>query len=72
MKKGTIWSPAALLLAGLWVGACSALPSAGFANQQTDTLRQLVILYTNDEHGWMERYQDAGGAAGIARLWRQG
>jgi len=71
VKKGTIRILAFLLLAGLAVGACSALPSAGFANQQTDTLRQLVILYTNDEHGWMEPYQDAGGAAGIARLWRQ-
>jgi len=71
VKRGTIRNLAALLLAGLWVGGCSALPSAGFANQQTDTLRQLVILYTNDEHGWMEPYQNAGGAAGIARLWRQ-
>jgi 5'-nucleotidase/UDP-sugar diphosphatase len=31
---------------------------------------QLVILYTNDEHGWMEATDESGGAAGMAGLWR--
>jgi 2',3'-cyclic-nucleotide 2'-phosphodiesterase (5'-nucleotidase family) len=38
---------------------------------QTETVRQLTILYTNDEHGWMEPYQETAGAAGVARLWRE-
>ncbi|MCI0828483.1 MAG: hypothetical protein J4N73_12030, partial [Chloroflexi bacterium] len=30
-----------------------------------------MILYTNDEHGWMDRYQNTGGSAGMAYKWRQ-
>jgi len=30
-----------------------------------------VILYTNDEHGWMDPYQNTGGSAGMAYKWRQ-
>jgi 2',3'-cyclic-nucleotide 2'-phosphodiesterase (5'-nucleotidase family) len=33
--------------------------------------RQLVILYTNDEHGWMEATESTGGAAGLMGLWRE-
>lgn len=60
-----------LLLVGALAIGCSALPAGGLESRQTDTIRQLVILYTNDEHGWMDPYQNAGGAAGMARLWRQ-
>jgi len=35
---------------------------------QTDTV---TILYTNDEHGWMERDDDLGGAAEMMALWQQ-
>ncbi|HJX40374.1 MAG TPA: hypothetical protein VJ345_02840, partial [Anaerolineales bacterium] len=42
-----------------------------FGHGQTETVRQLTILYTNDEHGWMEPYQETAGAAGVARLWRE-
>ncbi len=30
----------------------------------------LTILYTNDEHGWMEATKETGGAAGLMGLWR--
>ncbi|MFC1618533.1 bifunctional metallophosphatase/5'-nucleotidase [Candidatus Neomarinimicrobiota bacterium] len=33
--------------------------------------RQLVILYTNDEHGWMEATASTDGAAGLMGLWRE-
>lgn len=33
--------------------------------------RQLVILYTNDEHGWMEATVSTGGAAGLMGLWQE-
>ena len=56
-----------LLLATL-ASSCSLLP---LSIQQSDTLRRLTILYTNDEHGWMEGYQNTDGAAGIAGLWRE-
>jgi 5'-nucleotidase/UDP-sugar diphosphatase len=31
----------------------------------------LTILYTNDEHGWMEGENSGGGAANLIGLWRQ-
>ena len=31
---------------------------------------QIVILYTNDEHGWMEPTGTHGGAAGMMGLWK--
>ncbi len=31
---------------------------------------ELTILYTNDEHGWMEPTDEYGGAAGISGLWK--
>ena len=60
-----------LWLGPLVLGACSLLPNSGLASRQTETLRRLVILYTNDEHGWMDPYQNSGGSAGMAYKWRQ-
>lgn len=31
---------------------------------------QVIILYTNDEHGWMEATDTHGGAAGMMGLWK--
>ncbi len=31
----------------------------------------IVILYTNDEHGWMEANSNADGAAGMFGLWKE-
>lgn len=33
--------------------------------------RQITILYTNYEHGWMKATSTTGGAAGLMGLWRQ-
>lgn len=41
-----------------------------FADRETGTLKRLIILYTNDEHGWLEPWEGADGAAGMAWLWR--
>ena len=32
---------------------------------------ELLIIYTNDEHGWMEGVEDGRGAAEIVSLWRE-
>lgn len=40
-------------------------------NPPNEINRQLTILYTNDEHGWMEPTATTGGAAGLMGLWRQ-
>jgi 2',3'-cyclic-nucleotide 2'-phosphodiesterase (5'-nucleotidase family) len=36
-----------------------------------DSTRCITILYTNDEHGWMEVSQYSDGAAGMMGLWRE-
>ncbi len=36
----------------------------------TSELIQITILYTNDEHGWMESNDDGGGAAEMLGLWQ--
>lgn len=55
----------------LWVLFLFLLPLlAACGPRQSDTLRRLVILYTNDEHGWMEAGAPYGGAPGLLAQWR--
>jgi 2',3'-cyclic-nucleotide 2'-phosphodiesterase (5'-nucleotidase family) len=54
-----------LFLSSLLLAACGGMP------RQTETLRRLIILHTNDEHGWMDPYKGSGGAAGLMRLWER-
>jgi len=55
--------------AGIALAACTPrVPD--LSEGQTDKLRSLTILYTNDEHGWMERTEQCGGAAGMLAQWR--
>lgn len=61
----------ALILLGLFFGFSAACANDSFAARQTDTVRHIVVLYTNDEHGWMEPYQNAGGSAAMAYKWRE-
>lgn len=54
----------ALLLALL---SCASLLFA----QQGATSRELTVLYTNDEHGWMEGMSPGQGAGNLYNLWRE-
>ena len=54
---------ASLLLCSLFMASCATAP------RETETLRRLTILHTNDEHGWMESYKGSGGADGLQRRW---
>jgi len=49
---------------------CSRKNTAPDGPNPVTTFR-VVILYTNDEHGWMEATDTHGGAAGMMGLWRQ-
>lgn len=61
----------AAALFGTAVLMASCTPRAeDFADRETGVLKRLIILYTNDEHGWLEPWEGAAGAAGMARLWR--
>jgi 5'-nucleotidase/UDP-sugar diphosphatase len=35
-----------------------------------ESYRQIILLYTNDEHGWLEPTDTHGGAAGMMGLWK--
>jgi 2',3'-cyclic-nucleotide 2'-phosphodiesterase (5'-nucleotidase family) len=60
----------ALFGAGALLTACT--PAApNFADRETETLRRLVLLYTNDEHGWAEPAGETGGSASMLGLWRR-
>lgn len=48
----------------LAVIGCSAVPGA-----ITSTERTITVLYTNDEHGWMEGVTPGQGAANLYDLW---
>jgi 2',3'-cyclic-nucleotide 2'-phosphodiesterase (5'-nucleotidase family) len=45
-------------------------PTATDNNASSDTTVQLTILYTNDEHGWMEGVEAGEGAANLINRWR--
>ncbi|MGD2088316.1 MAG: bifunctional UDP-sugar hydrolase/5'-nucleotidase [Candidatus Aminicenantes bacterium] len=38
--------------------------------ENNNIFNRIVILYTNDEHGWMEATDTHGGAAGMMGLWK--
>ena len=62
--RRTFGTVALALLTGLYFTAC----------YRGDPYRQVVILYTNDEHGWMEPVDTTagiGGAAEMMGLWRE-
>ncbi len=49
-----------------------SLPTAGSEAEASDVaVRHLTVLYTNDEHGWMEGVEVGGGAANMMGLWRE-
>lgn len=36
-----------------------------------DTIREIIILYTNDEHGWILGTEEGAGAANLLGLWQE-
>jgi len=57
-------------------GAGAALTACGqglpdYSGIQTENLRSMTLLYTNDEHGWMEQMSPNGGAGGMYRRWQR-
>lgn len=38
---------------------------------ETDSIRELTVLYTNDEHGWMQGREPGTGASNLLGLWQQ-
>ena len=40
-------------------------------DEKEETVRKIIILYTNDEHGWMEESEETDGAAKLMGVWRE-
>ena len=47
----------------IWLNFTLILFSACSDENGEETVRKIVILYTNDEHGWMEESEETDGAA---------
>ena len=41
------------------------------SDREADRLREITVLYTNDEHGWMEGMAPGQGAANLYQLWQE-
>jgi 5'-nucleotidase/UDP-sugar diphosphatase len=63
-------TPAPTATPGAGSLAVTVSPAEATPTDVATGVQQLVILYTNDEHGWMEPTEESGGAAGMAGLWR--
>ena len=54
------------------LSACSAVSHfPALELSQTANVRELTVLYSNDEHGWMEGREPGSGAADLLGLWRE-
>ncbi|MCB9431768.1 MAG: bifunctional metallophosphatase/5'-nucleotidase [Ardenticatenaceae bacterium] len=56
--------------------ALPILPTQAVAEEETavsasNTIREISILYTNDEHGWMLGTEKGAGAANLLGLWQE-
>jgi 2',3'-cyclic-nucleotide 2'-phosphodiesterase (5'-nucleotidase family) len=63
-NKIFLWFLVSIVIFSSCKGIDSSTP-----NNDEHTYR-LIILYTNDEHGWMEPTDTHGGAAGMMGLWK--
>lgn len=57
------------LLAIIFLLSCNQRDNIN-THKQESSLKSIVILYTNDEHGWMEPTDNYGGAANMFELWK--
>ena len=73
MSNSVRWVTLFLLLA-LTLAACRPgvvdTPSPATGSGE-DAVRELTVLYTNDEHGWMEGMEPGEGAANLVGRWRE-
>jgi len=61
----TLWLWSLVAVISLLAAGCGAISSL-----QPASLTHIVVLYTNDEHGWMATDEKRGGAAGMLERWR--
>ncbi|MEN8097430.1 MAG: bifunctional UDP-sugar hydrolase/5'-nucleotidase [Chloroflexota bacterium] len=67
MKKSILILMLAVLSAACTSAPVEEVPTEPVVSETTD----IVILYTNDEHGWIEPVAEKAGAAGMFALWKE-
>jgi len=58
------------ILALVWLTALSSCENNHNSSDGNEDLVHIVVLYTNDEHGWMEPTNDYDGAPGLMDMWK--
>ena len=58
-----------ILFLSLLICGCQQQTAKIDSNEETQ-IKQLIIFYTNDEHGWMESNDVNGGAPGLMGIWK--
>ena len=53
------------------IGLALLISSCQLNRTEQDSIRELTVLYTNDEHGWMEGMETGRGAAHLFGLWQR-
>ena len=66
MKSGFKYRTAAVC-----IGLALLISSCQLDSSEQDSIRELTVLYTNDEHGWMEGMEPGQGAAHLFGLWQR-
>lgn len=51
--------------------SCNYSSNKSINTSSEDSLVQITIFYTNDEHGWFQQIGENDGAAGLMGLWKQ-
>lgn len=46
------------------------MPACDTSDPQQGSQESIIMIYTNDEHGWMEPSPESDGAAGLLGLWK--
>jgi 2',3'-cyclic-nucleotide 2'-phosphodiesterase/3'-nucleotidase len=66
MKSGRLFTLGLFFLS--FLAACASDDNPG---DPGDSTREIIVLYTNDEQGWMQATENTGGAAGMKGLWQE-
>lgn len=59
-----------VFFSGIALISCKEIGTKPARDNRPESAKQITILYTSDEHGWMEATDQSGGAAGMMGLWR--
>ena len=58
-------------IAAVCIGLALLISSCQLNRSEQDSIRELTVLYTNDEHSWMVGMEPGQGAANLFGLWQR-